>query len=68
MPNELLTLEEVAEITRARLSCIRFWVRTGKLASLRPGRRVLVRRGVLEKFLEASERIGTPAKKGAVGE
>jgi excisionase family DNA binding protein len=63
MPNELLFLEEVAELTRARLSCVRFWVRTGKLPSLRPGRRVMVRREALEKFLADAERTGTaPAR------
>lgn len=59
MASELLFLEEVAELTRTRLSCVRFWVRTGKLPSLRPGRRVMVRRVVLEKFLADAERSGT---------
>jgi excisionase family DNA binding protein len=59
MANELLFLEEVAELTRSRLSSVRLWVRTGKLASLRPGRRVMVRREVLEKFLADAERDGT---------
>jgi excisionase family DNA binding protein len=59
MANDLLFLEEVAELTRARMSCVRFWVRTGKLPSLRPGRRVMVRRSALEKFLSNSERVGT---------
>jgi excisionase family DNA binding protein len=59
MASELLYLEEVAEITRTPVSCVRFWVRTGKLASLKPGRRVLIRRATLEKFLADSERIGT---------
>lgn len=59
MANELLFLEEVAQLTRARMSCVRYWVRTGKLPSLRPGRRVMVRRAALEKFLSDSERIGT---------
>jgi len=59
MASELLFLEEVAELTRAKLSCVRFWVRTGKLPSLRPGRRVMVRRSVLEQFLADAERSGT---------
>jgi excisionase family DNA binding protein len=64
MASELLFLEEVAEIARAPLSCVRFWVRTGKLRSLKPGRRVLVRRAVLEKFLADSERVGTTRADG----
>jgi len=65
MANDLLLLTEVAEMTRTPLSCVRFWVRTGKLASLRPGRRVLVRRSVLEQFLVNSERSGTQATKAS---
>jgi excisionase family DNA binding protein len=64
MASELLLLEEVAALTRVQVSCVRFWIRTGKLASLKPGRRVLVRRTVLEKFLADAERA-TPRK--AVG-
>jgi excisionase family DNA binding protein len=65
MASELLYLEEVAEITRAPLSCVRFWVRTGKLASPKPGRRVLIRRAILEKFLSDSERVGTGGSRKA---
>jgi excisionase family DNA binding protein len=56
MASEFLYVEEVAELTRVPVSCVRFWVRTGKLPSLKPGRRVLIRRVVLERFLAASER------------
>ena len=59
MANQFLFLEEVAQLTRARLSCVRYWVRTGKLPSLRPGRRVMVRLDVLAKFLADSECVGT---------
>jgi excisionase family DNA binding protein len=59
MASDLLFLEEVAEITRVPVSCVRFWIRTGKLPSLKPGRRVLVRRTILDKFLSDSERSGT---------
>jgi excisionase family DNA binding protein len=59
MASDLLFLEEVAEMTRVPVSCVRFWIRTGKLSSLKPGRRVLVRRATLDKFLSDSERCGT---------
>jgi excisionase family DNA binding protein len=49
--NDLLLLEEVAAEVRAPLSSVRFWVATGKLRSLRPGRRRLVRRLDLDFFL-----------------
>jgi excisionase family DNA binding protein len=51
MPSPFLLLEEVAEETRTPLSTVRHWIATGKLASVRPGRRRLVRRIDLEAFL-----------------
>jgi excisionase family DNA binding protein len=48
---DLLILEEVAELTRAKLETVRFWIKQGRLRSLRPGRRRLVRRQDLEAFL-----------------
>ncbi len=54
MPSEFLFLEEVAAETRAALSTVRYWITTGKLPSVRPGRRRLVRRTDLERFLAAS--------------
>jgi excisionase family DNA binding protein len=51
--DELLFLEEVAERCRAPLSSVRHWVRTRKLPSIRPGRRRMVRRSDLERFLQA---------------
>jgi excisionase family DNA binding protein len=60
MPNQFLFLEEVAAETRATLSTVRHWIAVGKLPSVRPGRRRLVRRIDLERFLEASS-AGSPA-------
>jgi len=51
-PMSYLLLSEVAERARVSIDTARFWIRTGKLASVRPGRRRLVRRDVLEAFLE----------------
>lgn len=56
MPTEFLFVEEVAEEMRVPVSCVRYWIRTGKLESLRPGRRVLVRRSALDLFIEHGER------------
>jgi excisionase family DNA binding protein len=53
---DLLILEEVAELTRANIETVRFWIKEGKLRSLRPGRRRLVRRLDLESFLADVER------------
>ena len=55
--DDLLFLDEVATLTRAKsLSTVRHWLRTGKLASVRPGRRRLVRRSDLEEFLQRGAR------------
>jgi excisionase family DNA binding protein len=52
--DRLLLLTEVAQITRAPVSTVRFWVATGKLQSIRPGRRRLVRSSDLACFLAPS--------------
>lgn len=57
---EWLLLEDVAREIRAPLSSVRFWCSTGKLPSIRPGRRRLVRRRDLDRFLESAR---TPEKR-----
>lgn len=54
--NDFLLLAEVARITRAPVSSVRFWVATGRLPSIRPARRRLVRRSDLERFLASAVR------------
>ncbi|MEO7032384.1 MAG: helix-turn-helix domain-containing protein [Polyangiaceae bacterium] len=49
--SELLLLVEAAKQARVSVETMRFWIRTGKLASVRPGRRRMIRRDVLEAFL-----------------
>lgn len=51
MPSPYLLLIEVAEETRTALGTVRHWIATGRLASVRPGRRRLVLRSDLEAFL-----------------
>jgi excisionase family DNA binding protein len=51
MHKPFLLLSEVAEEARTTLSTVRHWIATGKLASVRPGRRRLVRRADLDAFL-----------------
>lgn len=48
---ELLQLEEVAKLARVSVSSVRHWIKTGRLASIRPGRRRLVWRDELTRFL-----------------
>lgn len=48
----LLTREEVREITRARsLSTVDYWIATGKLRTVKPGRTRLIPRSALAEFL-----------------
>jgi excisionase family DNA binding protein len=53
---QLLLIPEIAAYARASVGTIRYWIATGKLASLKPGRRVMVRLSVLQKFLSEAER------------
>lgn len=52
----LLFIEEVAALCRTSVGTVRHWMRTGRLPSLRPGRRRMVRRVDLEKFLDDAAR------------
>jgi excisionase family DNA binding protein len=49
--SEWLWLDDVARMTRAPLSTVRFWCAQGKLLSIRPGRRRMVHRKELARFL-----------------
>ena len=49
--HELLQLEEVARLARVSVSSVRHWIKVGRLQSVRPGRRRLVRRADLDTFL-----------------
>lgn len=51
MAEGFLLLDEVAGLARVSVDTVRFWIRAGKLASVRPGRRRMVRREVLDAFL-----------------
>lgn len=69
MAEGFLLLNEVAGLARVSVDTVRFWIRAGKLASVRPGRRRMVRRDVLEAFLrqdshspKASQRRAAAAK------
>jgi excisionase family DNA binding protein len=60
---EFLLLDEVAHECRAPLSTVRYWIACGRLNSIRPGRRRLVSRADLERFLTS----GNPAPEDAEG-
>jgi len=58
MTGNLLLLEEVARECRTSVSTVRYWIQSGRLPSIRPGRRRLVRRRDLERFLECEPATG----------
>lgn len=57
---EFLLLDEVARECRASVASVRYWIASGRLRSVRPGRRRLVSREDLERF------IGTGGRPPAV--
>lgn len=54
MAHELLFVDEVARVLRGTVSTGRYWLYTGRLPSLRPGRRRMIRRADLDVFLLSS--------------
>lgn len=52
---KLLTVEEAADAARAPVKSLREWIAAGRLRASRPGRRVLVRRVDLARFLGVDE-------------
>lgn len=53
---QLLLIPEVAAYARVSIGTVRHWISIGKLASLRPGRRVMVRLAALQRLLTDAER------------
>jgi excisionase family DNA binding protein len=56
MNERMLFLEEVAREMRVSVGTVRYWVHTGKLTSVRPARRRMVRREDLDRFMRQGER------------
>ncbi len=48
----LLTVDEAARVARTATSTIRHWLQIGRLRSVKPGRRRLIRRSDLAALLE----------------
>lgn len=56
MPDELLTLQQVADELQLHIETIRAWVRDKKLPAIKiSSREYRVRRSALEKFLQDRE-------------
>jgi excisionase family DNA binding protein len=55
----LLTVDEVAEIFRVRCWAVRYWIRTGKIPSVKIGQRRLIARDVVRGLLDQAG-LGEP--------
>ena len=67
MVSPFLLLTECAELARVPVSTVRHWIAIGRLRSVRPGRRRMVRRDDLEAFLAdgpTPDKISSPASSG----
>ena len=54
MANDVLTLEEVAQILRVSIPTVRKLIREGRLKSFRVGAQVRIRRDELEKYMSSA--------------
>jgi excisionase family DNA binding protein len=61
---DFLHVEEIARLCRAPKSSVRHWLSTGKLPSIKPGKRRLVLRQDLDRFLRTARPRGA-ARRGA---
>jgi excisionase family DNA binding protein len=66
MPDEFLTVQEVAELLRVNQQTVRNWIERGQLRALRVGtRRVRVRRSDLDAFIAAGSTARRPQRAAA---
>jgi len=56
--SDYLFLPAVAEICGVSLDTVRHWIQSGSLPSVRPGRRRMVLRDELERFLARGAKAG----------
>jgi excisionase family DNA binding protein len=64
---EFLLLDEVARECRASVASVRYWIASGRLRSVRPGRRRLVSREDLDRFIATGGRPAAVASDSPVG-
>ena len=73
-PEELLTVEQVAQLLKVIPDTVRTWIQSGALRAsrpgtgTRPGRKYRVRRGDLDAFVAASQRLPVPQEAVATAE
>lgn len=49
---DFLLIDEVARVCRTSPETVRFWIKTGRLRSIRPARRRLIARADIQRFLD----------------
>lgn len=59
LEEQLLMVEEIAAGLRVQVSTVRYWIRSGKLPAVKLGRRLMIYRGDLEKFVCGCRRLVT---------
>ena len=64
---EFLLLDEVARECRASVASVRYWIASGRLRSVRPGRRRLVSREDLDRFIATGGRRPAAPSDAPVG-
>jgi excisionase family DNA binding protein len=66
MQHGLLLVSEVAELAGVDVAVVRVWIRSGRLPSVKCGRRDMVNRLALQRFLRNAERSprGVPVSAG----
>ena len=64
---EFLLLDEVARECRAPVASVRYWIASGRLRSVRPGRRRLVSREDLDRFIAPGGRAAAGPSDPPVG-
>jgi len=73
-PEERLTVEQVAQLLKVIPDTVRTWIQSGALRAsrpgtgTRPGRKYRVRRGDLDAFVAASQRLPVPQEAVAAAE
>jgi excisionase family DNA binding protein len=73
-PNELLTVEQVAQLLKVIPDTVRTWIQSGALTAsrpgngTRPGRKYRIRRSDMDAFVAASQRRPAPPEVVAASE
>jgi excisionase family DNA binding protein len=68
VPEEFLTVAEVAAILKLNQQTVRNWIDAGTLPTVRIGRRVRIKRSDFDRVVEASYAGPKPASPGAIWE